>query len=276
MLQPPQPQPIRRRPGAGGGPPSITGARSSNRVASQTFRNNGAGGRAGGGGGGAMQGGPPGQYGGVGPVQPVGGGMFDPGQASGALMTGSTTYTAQNDPLLMENVQNLRGRMSADVTTAQKDKAKADISNATASQQKQIATAAARSGGGGAANEMAGDLADKSVRTEAGALTNIDIEAEKRKDALTMGGQGIYAAPGARNLEERGFQANVDAGKAAQALAGANFNAGNYWQGQNFNAGRQDAGFNQAMQYAQYMNPGGGQGPRAPRRSGGVGGGIRF
>ncbi len=259
------------------------GSGASNRMGTGMFRNRG--GRAGGGGNrgmgfatggvgaaaGALGGGPPGS---PGPTptfsQPAGeGGGYDPGAAAGALMgggptSGPTTYTAQNDPLLMENVGNLRKRMSADVTTAQKQKARADIATDEESQRKKLATMAARSGGAGAMNEMAGDLADSTMRKSAGAMTDIGINAEKRLDDLTIGGQGIMAAPGGRNLDERRFQSDVDARLASNALQRDAFNAGNYWQGQNFNAGREDAQFNQGMQVAQFGRQ---------RRRGGFGGG---
>lgn len=194
-----------------------------------------------------------------------GGGMVNPGQAAGALTTGPTTYTAQNDPLLMKNVKNLEGRMSADVETAQKQRAAADISTAAESERKKLAGMSARSGGQGALNEMSGDLADKTMRARAGAMTDIGIEGQKRQDALVMGGQGIYAAPGQQNLAERGFLANVDAQKASQALGMGSLNL----QGEQLASQNQANAFNQSMQMAQFMNQ-----PGYGGSSGGFGGGY--
>jgi len=118
------------------------------------------------------------------------------------------------DPFLKENVENLRGRMSTDVTERATQKASGRIADMGAGAAQAAKERAAAFGGGEEASQNR--IQDAVMRAQAGAASDIALGQEQRLDALTLGGQDVFAAPGQRQLQSLSL-----AGGTAGQIAGA-------------------------------------------------------
>lgn len=130
-----------------------------------------------------------------------------------------------SNPLLEENLANIRGRMSADTTQRAIDRASGTIQDQLAGAlQANKERGQGRGGGGTAAGELA--LTESAQRNAARASADISLGRERDLDALAMGALPSYAAPGQREMgwaNAAGGAANASAsnqlGAAGQALS---------------------------------------------------------
>lgn len=104
-----------------------------------------------------------------------------------------------SDPLLQEQVENLRKRLGSDNTQAMKDRSATDIAAVTAGLK-----ARQKAAGGGKSSVLgtrdAGALDEASGRQTLRAMQDVDFNDQARKDNLVLGGQGIMGAQGNREL----------------------------------------------------------------------------
>lgn len=155
------------------------------------------------------------------------------------------------DPLLAEQVQNLRNRLSTDTTDRAINRATGSIADAAAGAKSGMRTALARRGvgtleGEGVGGSELGKIDAAAQRAKAGASADISLKREQDLDRLVLGGQGIMGAPG-----QYGLQQNAQLlGALGQAggLAGEQERLGQGWAGLNLEGRRTDlAGNEQAM-----------------------------
>lgn len=125
------------------------------------------------------------------------------------------------DPLLMENVQNLRNRLSTDTTGRAIDRAGSKIADAAAGAKAGMRTNLARRGisGTGAGEQQLEQVDQAAQRAQAGSAADISLGREHDLDALVLGGEGIMRAPGEMGLAKEGQILSTigqGAGNAAQ------------------------------------------------------------
>lgn len=135
------------------------------------------------------------------------------------------------DPLLEENLANIRARMSADTTGRAINRATGKIEDQLAGHLQANKERAARMGGGGGEAAGARKLASDAQRAEAAASADISLGRERDLDTLALGAFPSYLAPGQQQM---GYL-NA-AGGAAQAVAGNQLGAAGQalqaWQAQ--------------------------------------------
>ena len=142
----------------------------------------------------------------------------------------------QADPNLQTQVDRLNQRMSSDTSALQKNKALTDLA-AQGSAMKEQALARASMSGQATGGAMS-DIEAAIQRQQAAAAQGIDIGQQNRLDALTLGGQGIMAAPGqdafARQRALNAFlgQGAGQAGQMAGNLLAQHGIGLNQWQAQ--------------------------------------------
>lgn len=126
------------------------------------------------------------------------------------------------DPLLLEQVQNLRNRMSADTTKQAIGKAQGNTADVAAGAAQAARERASAQGTAGNVEGVQQGIDERSQRIQAGQATDITLDREKQLDALTLGGQGIMSAPGQRELTQTGMTDALlqNAGGQAGAIAG--------------------------------------------------------
>lgn len=125
----------------------------------------------------------------------------------------------QVDPLLMEQVKNLRERMSADQTQRATERAGSNIRDFAAGQRVAADEAASRMGRPQGYRNASIDEAAQ--RAQAKASADIQMGQQQRLDALTLGGQGIMSAPSQEALQREAGVTNLIAGLGGQAGLGA-------------------------------------------------------
>lgn len=129
---------------------------------------------------------------------------------------GAIGATPGADPLLDEQVNNYRDRLSADTTQRSVDKANLTIGDAAAGASQVAKERAAAMGGG---EEAAGArIDDAKLRAQAASTSGIQLGREAQLDALVLGGQGLMGAPGQREITLRGQ--NLSALGTAAGVAG--------------------------------------------------------
>jgi hypothetical protein len=155
------------------------------------------------------------------------------------------------DPLLTEQVQNLRSRISNDPTQAAIRAATVGIEDnlATMLQRNRERAAAMGGSGGGGEIEGAQNLEDAAKRDIARASTDIALNRQDAIDRLILGGSTIMAAPGQREILGR----QLRQGSLAQAGAAASNIAGNQQAAQQFGANLAQVEAEMAMQQQQAM-----------------------
>jgi hypothetical protein len=188
--------------GGGGGFPGLPGL--------------GGGGGAGGnmpfGGGGGFTTGPVGGGGGGFPGLPGGPGLTNVAATPATLQQQQQEFEQQRaslmgdvntpDPYLQEQVENLRKRMGEDTTKRATEQAQSNIRDQMAGMLEGGEEEAARRGvGPGGAG--AGQISEAGLRAGAKAASDIQMGQQKRLDELTLGGQGIMAAPGAQRMAKQ-------------------------------------------------------------------------
>lgn len=124
------------------------------------------------------------------------------------------------DPLLLEQVQNLRDRRSADQTQRATDQAGSQIRDFAAGQKAISDERAARSGRSQGFQDSGIDEAAQ--RAQAGAAAKIQMNEEQRLDNLVLGGQAIMSAPAQEALQREAGVTGLISGQMGQAGAGAN------------------------------------------------------
>lgn len=124
------------------------------------------------------------------------------------------------DPLLNEEVQNFRNRLSADTTARATSRASNAITDATAAAKQAARERAAAQGTGASMEPVLAAMDEKSQRAKAGAAADIALGREGQLDQLVLGGAGIMGAPGAREASLLG-QAGSLAGNIASNQLGA-------------------------------------------------------
>jgi hypothetical protein len=168
----------------------------------------------------------------------------------------------QADPNLQLQVNRLGERLSSDPREQAQRFAAQDIDQRARAAQTALTQTLARRGigGTGAEAQLRSQVEGQAQREKARSASQIGLQREQALDALTLGGQGIMAAPGQYQLQQQaqtnqlyplGLQAaqgQVGAQQGAQNLAL------NQWQAQNQAAqGAQNLALNQwqAQQQAQ-------------------------
>ena len=131
---------------------------------------------------------------------------------------------ATPDPLLAENVQNLRNRMSADTTQRAIDRSSSAVTDSLAGAVQRSREAAARSGTAGNYAPQVQALEEGAQRAQAGAAAGIALGREQSLDQLALGAGSAYAAPSGRDLSLLGQAsgaANASAATQSDALSQA-------------------------------------------------------
>lgn len=118
----------------------------------------------------------------------------------------------KQDPFLMESIQNLRQRMSADPTQRAIDRASSGAGDFAAGMKERALSAGARMGRGG--DFGSSGIESAAQRLQAKQAADISLGRERDLDALTLGGQGIMGAPSSLNLARTG-QTNQMLGQVA-------------------------------------------------------------
>jgi hypothetical protein len=136
----------------------------------------------------------------------------------------STGRETQGDPLLQEQVGNLRNRMSADPRQRAQDFAAQDIGARQRAGQAGLSEDMARrgiAGDSGAAMELRSKINETAMKESARSAAGIALGRERDLDALTLGGQGIMSAPGQYGLQREGMTNQLMGlqGDAARSLA---------------------------------------------------------
>lgn len=110
------------------------------------------------------------------------------------------------DPNLQKQIDRLEARMSSDTTGRAIDKAGSAITDAAAARKSAFRTEQARRGtlGTGVGDQGEGQINAAADRLKAGSASDIALGREAQLDALTLGGQGIMAAPGQLDLAREG------------------------------------------------------------------------
>lgn len=125
----------------------------------------------------------------------------------------------QTDPLLQEQVENLRARMSADQTARATDRAGSNIRDFAAGQRSQADSASARMGRPQGFRDAAIDEA--AGRNQARAAADIQLGQMARLDNLTLGGTGIMGAQAQERLAREAGVTGLIGGQMNAAGAGA-------------------------------------------------------
>jgi len=106
------------------------------------------------------------------------------------------------DPNLQKQIDRLEARLSTDTTGRAIDRAGSAITDAAAGRKSALRTEQARRGtlGTGTGDQQSGQIDAAAARLQAGSAADISLGRESQLDALTLGGQGIMAAPGQLGL----------------------------------------------------------------------------
>jgi hypothetical protein len=121
-----------------------------------------------------------------------------------AAHTAAAGAAGQADPLLAEQVGNLRSRMGADTTARATAKAEARIRAQAAGQKKALASRLGRiDAPASSIAKLQGGIDEAARRSAAGATADIQLGRERDLDNLTLGGQGIMSAPAQYALQKQ-------------------------------------------------------------------------
>ena len=159
------------------------------------------------------------------------------------------------DPNLQTQVDRLGQRLSADTTGHAIDRASGAIRDQASGQQAALRTNLARRGvDGGAGDKLSQNIDARSQRAQAGAASDISLGRERDLDALTLGGQGIMAAPGQFTLNKNAMDLGQIAGGIGAANTPAQLALGQAGQGlQQWQAQQNASGSAQDRAFAQWM-----------------------
>lgn len=170
---------------------------------------------------------------------------------------------ATPDPNLQTQVDRLGQRLSTNTTQRAIDVANSDVKARTGAANEALTTDLARRGvlGTGAEAQLRQRITEAGQRESARNAANISLGRERDLDALTLGGQGIMAAPGQYQLQREGMtNATLGAGAdlartGAQLAQGDRSLALNQWQTQQQTAMQQAelAQRQRDQELAQYM-----------------------
>lgn len=133
------------------------------------------------------------------------------------------------DPLLQEQVDELRRRRSSDTTERATNRAESHILDRAAGQKSMLKGRVGGSGGrqAGVEAKLEGRIDDNAARAAAAAAADIQLGEEQRLDNLAIAGQGIMSAPGDRDLARDSMTNSLLATGLGAAQGAANLGLAN-------------------------------------------------
>jgi hypothetical protein len=167
----------------------------------------------------------------------------------------TTLMRPNTDPNLQTQVDRLGQRLSSDTTQHAIQRASGAIRDQASGQQAALKTQMARRGisGSGVGDQLAGNIDARSQRAQAGAASDISLGRERDLDALTLGGQGIMAAPGQYSMNRDNQDLSGIAGGVSAANPAAQLQHQQQQLGlQTWQAGQNQAGSEQDRAFAQW------------------------
>lgn len=169
----------------------------------------------------------------------------------------NTMLTRPNtDPNLQTQVDRLGRRMSSDTTQHAIQRAGGAIRDQGSAQQAALKTNLARRGigGSGVGDQLSQNIDARTQRAQAGSASDISLGRERDLDALTLGGQGIMAAPGQYSMGRDNQDIGAIAGGVSAANPGAQLQLGQQQLGlQQWQAGQNQQGAQQDRAFAQWQ-----------------------
>lgn len=138
-----------------------------------------------------------------------------------ALTGYASTQMSQQDPLLMEAIENFRKRMSTDTTARATGIAGGAIDDAAASAGQRAKEEASITGmSSGTQAQRGASISDAAQRAKAGAAAQIQMGELDRQDRLAGGFASSASMPGQRQLNWFGAAAGVAGQQAGNQIAG--------------------------------------------------------
>ncbi len=168
----------------------------------------------------------------------------------------STLSQPRIDPNLQTQVDRLGQRLSSDTTQHAIQRAGGAIQDAGSAQHAALKTNLARRGlgGEGAGGQLGSNIDARTQRLQAGSASDISLGRERDLDALTLGGQGIMAAPGQFSMARDSQDMSGIAGGISAASTPAQLQLGQQNLGlQTWQAGQNQSGSAQDRAFAQWM-----------------------